>query len=293
MLCLSEWRLDPCWYNTPMKSLILIFSSALLTISTAAQPAPKPLARVPDIYRMIISMVEPAFPETSAAAGADGMPVSVRVVIDESGSVLAANCSADCHPLLKDAAEMAARSSKYRPLMRDGQPVRYDGFLSYTYVVSRIDWARFGTSLESTRQFDNISLYPVAQMLSKTYSDEKSRLLALDTKGTELEMRWKVIREVEDSIRSKLKGRDLWRFETSMALRRVTFWAMAGERTNRVDLQKAISELPRFIDAAPEGVSAELIQQLTDVSKFKVSEEMPEKELREALMKMTRNIRID
>ncbi len=280
-----------------MRRLFLFPIGFIVLFCTAAagqEPGPsKSRISVPDINGMAISLVKPAFPETAVAAAADGAGVSLKVVVDENGNVISARCSLNCHPMLKDAAELAAATSKFRPLTKDGQAVTYEGILLYTFVVDRVDWFRFGTALESTRQFDNISVGPVAEMLSSRFSDERARLLSLDARGVDLETRWKVIREVESALKGKLKGSDRWSFEIAMALRRITFWTMAGERTDRVELQKAIDALPKFIAGAPEGVSEQTIAALMTVSKYRVRDNMPERELRQAISEMTRGIRIE
>lgn len=264
-----------------------MFCSAISAQTTASLPS------VPDINGRATTFVKPEFPQTAVAVSADGLAVSLLVVVDEAGNVISAKCSLDCHPMLKDAAEIAAATSKFRPLLdKNGQAIKYQGHLLYTFVVDRVDWYRFGTAFESVRQFDNISVTPLAQILSARYGDERTRLLALDTKGTELETRWKVMREVEGSLKGKLKGGELWRFEIGMALRLVTFWTMAGERTNRVDLQAAIDRLPKIIAAAPDDIPAATIEALTTVSKYRVPAELPERELRQAINTMTRGIRI-
>ncbi len=273
-----------------MKTLIvsLIFAAAAF-----GQSEPTRYPMVPDINAMAVNLVKPAFPETAVAVGADGEGVNLRVVVDENGNVILAKCSVNCHPMLREAAELAASLSKFRPLTKDGVATRYEGSLHYAFVIERVDWARFGTFLESARQFDNISVGPASQILSNAYKDEKEQLVALDKKGTTLETRWRVMREVEATLKSKLKGRDLWRFETAMALRRITFWTMAGEMTNRADLQKAIDALPKHIAAAPEGVSPQLLDQLREVAKYRVSAELPERDLRQAIRTMAGSIRID
>jgi len=277
------------------KGLLYSFIVTVLlhTAVTGQNPASTPRISVPDINGMAISLVKPAFPETAVAAQADGSAVSLFVAVDENGNVISAKCSLNCHPMLKDAAELAASTSKFKPLIKDGQAVKYDGILLYSFVVDRIDWFRFGTSLESVRQFDNITAGPAAQILSTKFAQEKTQLLSLDAKGVDLETRWKVIREVEGLLKEKLTGGDLWRFEIAMALRRVTFWTMAGERTDRAQLQTAIDNLPKFIAGAPEGVSERTIEALTAVSKYRVPAELPERELRQAISNMTRSIRIE
>lgn len=269
----------------------LIFAFSLFT-SAIGQTQPAPRIVVPDINGRATSLVKPAFPETAVAVGADGSGVTLKVVVDEGGNVISAQCSLNCHPMLKDAAELAAATSKFQPLIKDGRAVKYEGILIYTFVVDRVDWYRFGTSFESVRQFDNISLGPAANILPVRYADEKARLLALDAKGVDLETRWKVMREVEGELKKKLKNGDLWRFEIGMALRLVTFWTMAGELTNRAEMQKAIDALPKYIERAPADIPADTLGALTEVSKYRVPAELPERELRQAIMAMTRNIKI-
>jgi hypothetical protein len=277
-----------------MNRILVFFASVTYFFCagiSAQTPTPLPIA--PDLNVRATALVKPDFPQTATAAAADGQAVNVLVVVDEAGNVISAKCSADCHPMLKDAAEIAAATSKFRPLLdKNGQAIKYQGTLLYTFVVDRVDWYRFGTAFESVRQFDNISVTPLAQILATRYADERSRLLALDTKGTELETRWKVMREVESSLKTKLKKGELWRFEIGMALRLVTFWTTAAEQTNRNELRAAIERLQDIIAAAPSDIPTTTIEALTKVSKYQVPDELPERELRQAIISMTRGIRI-
>ena len=268
-----------------------IFAASLfLTGSFFAQSPQERPVDVPDLNGMAVTLVKPAFPETAVDVGADGESVIVRVVVDEHGNAVSATCSLACHAMLKDAAEAAALQSKFRPLLKNGAAIRYQGTLMFTYVVKRVDWFRFATAIESTRQFDNLSLGPVAQNLSADHAKEKASLLSLDDKGVVFETRQKVIAEVITSIRAKLKGMDAWRFDLGLALRRVSFWPQAAEAINRADLQKSINDLGAVISTAPEGVSEPLINALTVISKYKVSTDMPERELRKAISEMYMNV---
>lgn len=272
------------------KQLLLSLSIALIfSVFAAAQPSERPVD-VPDINGMALTLVKPAFPETAVAMGADGDGVSLKVVVDENGNVVSAVCSLSCHPMLKDAAELAALQSKFKPLKKDGKAIKYQGNLLYTFVVNRVDWFRFGTALESTRQFDNISLGPVGQILSSEYADEKTKLLSLDAKGVDYDTRQKVIEEVASSMRSKLKGMDLWRFNLALALRRITFWPQAGGPVDRIELQQAIDGLVPVISAAPDGVSEGLIKELTSISKYRVPAEISERDLRQAIANFYRSL---
>lgn len=295
MRCSAEWPLDTCCYNSGMhKNYLLspLIVVLFLVASTHAQTNARPPS-VPDINGMAITLVKPAFPVDAAVGEADGSAITLLVTVDEIGNVISAQCSLNCHPLLKDAAELAASTSTFRPLLINGKAVKYEGILLYTFVVERVNWYRFGTSFESVRQFDNLSLGPAAQILSVRFAEERSRLLALDEKGVELETRWKVMREVEGSLKTKLKENDLWRFEIGMALRLVTFWTMAGERTNRTDLQNAIDALPKLIASAPSDIPETTREALKTVAKYRVPVDLPERELRQTINNMTRNIRLE
>ena len=275
------------------KSFISTLTSVFfLSICVSAQTN-TPLPRVADINGMAITLIKPSFPVDAAVGQADGSGVSLFVTVDESGNVISAKCSLTCHSTLKDAAELAASTSRFKPLIIDGKAVKYEGILLYTFVVDRVDWYRFGTAFESVRQFDNISVGPMAQILSAKFTDERLRLLELDAKGVELETRWKVMREVEGKLKAKLKEGDLWRFEIGMALRLVTFWTMAGERTNRADLQSALDNLQRFITSSPVDIPGSTIDALKAVAKYRIVADLSERELRQAINDMTRNIRIE
>lgn len=271
---------------------VITFVLVLVAGFVAQVPQPTPLVKVPDVNGRAVTLVKPQFPDAAMAAGADGAGLTVKIVVDEVGNVVSAKCSLTCHPMLTDAAEIAAAASKFEPLIRNGNAVSYEGLLLYTYVVAEVNWFRFATALESTRQFDNISVGPVAQMLSKEYANEKAILLGLDAKGTDFEVRQKGIARVEESIKQKLKDDDLWRFELGVALRRVTFWPMAGERTNRTDLQNAINALAPIIAKAPDNVPEQIINDLKLLTKYHVPADLPESELRQAINAMTRNIRL-
>lgn len=272
---------------------LIAFAFGLVSAVFAQPPQAELPVRVPDINGMAISLAKPAFPETAVVMNADGDTTIVMVVVDENGVPVSATCSLNCHPMLKDAAEQAALTSRFKPLVVKGRAVKYEGTLHFTFVVERVNWFRFGTALESTRQFDNLSLGPVAQMLSPAFAEEKQKLLSLDGEGVDLEKRWKVIADVTTSVRSKLKDDDLWRFNLSLALRQISFWTMAAAKTDRVELQKAIDALPAVTAAAPEGTSEKLIDGLREIAKFRVPQETDERELRRSISELMRKIQTE
>ena len=269
----------------------LLWTFAFLAQAAAQSPAANRLLEVPDINGMAVSLVKPDFPEAAIDVDADGTTVSLRVIVDENGNAVSATCSLICHSMLKDAAEMAAIQSKFKPMTKEGRPVKYQGTLLYTFVVNRVDWFRFATAIESTRQFDNISLGPVAQILSPDFSKEKASLLTLDENGgADYNTRQKVIAEVVASVKAKLAGVDRWRFDLGLALRRITFWAQAGGPIDRVELQKAIDDLAANASSFPEGISDNLIKEISAISKYRIPPNISEIKLRRAILDLSRNI---
>jgi len=78
------------------------------------------------------SLPKPAYPPAARAVRAGGA-VSVQVLIDESGRVVSATAVSG-HPLLKAAAEGAARGARFSPTLLSGQPVKVSGVITYNFV---------------------------------------------------------------------------------------------------------------------------------------------------------------
>jgi TonB family protein len=71
------------------------------------------------------------YPPIARAARASGKVV-VRVTVDESGRVILASAMIG-HPLLRAAAEAAARQARFAPTVRGGRPVKVIGTLTYEF----------------------------------------------------------------------------------------------------------------------------------------------------------------
>jgi periplasmic protein TonB len=78
------------------------------------------------------SLPKPPYPPAARAVRASG-PVSVQVLIDESGNVVSASAVSG-HPLLRAAAVQAARSARFSPTQLSGQPVKVSGVITYNFV---------------------------------------------------------------------------------------------------------------------------------------------------------------
>lgn len=78
------------------------------------------------------SLPKPPYPPAARAVRASGA-VSVQVLISESGSVISASAVSG-HPLLRAAAESAARGARFSPTLLSGQPVKVSGVITYNFV---------------------------------------------------------------------------------------------------------------------------------------------------------------
>ncbi len=73
--------------------------------------------------------MKPDYPAAARANRVTGV-VNVAVKFDEQGDVVSAKAVSG-HPLLKEAAEQAARSSKFVPVLLNGTPVKVIGLVVY------------------------------------------------------------------------------------------------------------------------------------------------------------------
>lgn len=78
------------------------------------------------------SLPKPPYPALARAARASGT-VIVQVTVDESGRVTEARAISG-HPLLRAAAEQAARQARFSPTNLAGQPAKVKGVLSYNFT---------------------------------------------------------------------------------------------------------------------------------------------------------------
>lgn len=105
-------------------------------------PPPAPKATPPPVPKTVskgvlngsaTSLPQPAYPPAAKAVRASGT-VSVQVKIDENGNVVSASAVSG-HPLLKAAAEQAARRAKFSPTKLSGQPVSVTGVITYNFIL--------------------------------------------------------------------------------------------------------------------------------------------------------------
>ena len=101
-------------------------------------PKPAPITpKVTTVSKGVIngiakSLPKPAYPPAAKAIGASGA-VNVQVLIDEQGNVISATAVSG-HPLLRGAAQSAAKQAKFTPTKLSDQPVRVNGVIVYNFV---------------------------------------------------------------------------------------------------------------------------------------------------------------
>ncbi len=266
----------------------LISAIIALTASTAAfgqdRGEKERVYSVPDLNGRSTLLIRPEIPG-DLAVNEDGNTLIIKVIVDSNGDVISATCSMTCPRAAAGPAEAAAMASKFRPLLINGRAVKYDGTLMYTLAVERVNWYRFATALRSTYIFDNLSLGPVAAMLTNEFAGERRELQNLDN-SVELAVRWVTIEGVRDSIRGKLGGKDAWWFDLGLAMRDVTSPFQSDKKLDLSEVQAAISNLAKFVGSVPEEVPPATVEALRTMSIYKIDMAIPQQEVRRAIFKL-------
>jgi TonB family protein len=126
--------------------IVYNFVDGKATEADFPRPAMGVLKAVDETHRVVsggvvngraIEMPNPVYPPAARAVRAEGT-VAVEITIDESGSVTNA-VAISGHPLLRAAAEKAARGAKFEPTLLDGKPVMVSGILTYNFVMPKKD----------------------------------------------------------------------------------------------------------------------------------------------------------
>ena len=265
-------------------SAIFLLSTLTVVLGQDPELEKEQVYTAPDLNARATLLVKPEIP-SDAALKADGETLSVRVNVDGDGNVVSAKCSPDCPKAIAGLAEAAAMASKFRPLIVNGKSAKYDGTLLYSIALEKVNWLRFAYGLQSTYVFDNLSLTPIAAMLTNEFAAERAKLQALD-QGVELAVRWKTIKEVRESIKGKLQGKDGWWFELGFAVRKVSWQFQSDKKLDLNEVQTAISNLSKFVDSAPSDLSPQVIENLRKLSTYKIDPAMPPREVYQALTKL-------
>ncbi len=114
------------------KQTLLIIAILLSGISIInAQPDTKTISGG-ILNGKAINLPAPKFPAAAKAVGACGA-VNIKVLVDEEGNIFSTE-TVSGHPLLRSAAEKAAREARFKPTLLSGQPVKVSGILVYVFA---------------------------------------------------------------------------------------------------------------------------------------------------------------
>jgi TonB family protein len=137
VVALPQVRLSgaPQFYYS--KSLTLSIPSEIMPVNTVDEPPPpkpSPPVRVSKgvIQGEALAKPQPVYPSIAKQINASG-EVQVEVMIDETGRVMTAKAVSG-HPVLRSAAEDAARKWVFRPTILDGKPVKQPGILKFVFT---------------------------------------------------------------------------------------------------------------------------------------------------------------
>ena len=99
-------------------------------------PAPKPILKPVSggvLNGTALNLPPPTYPEAAKRMRTQGV-VTVDVILDETGKVVAANASSG-PPILREAAVQAALKAKFSPTKLSGQPVKVSGVINYKFAL--------------------------------------------------------------------------------------------------------------------------------------------------------------
>jgi len=147
----SVWRLEKGTVRTKSGSTINIVEDPVIPDDDDIDGNDKPIVEAPlpspgppgasggrtisggVLNGKAISLPKPPYPPIARAANASGA-VNVQVLVDEKGRVVTARAVSG-HPLLRAAAEGAARNARFTPTLLSGQPVKVSGVITYNFVA--------------------------------------------------------------------------------------------------------------------------------------------------------------
>ena len=116
----------------------LATSETVADIDRETTPPPPVIKKAPTmvskgvINGIATNLPKPAYPEPARLVNASGA-VNVQVLIDEQGNVISAH-AAGGHPLLRTAAESAAKRAKFSPTFLSQVPVKVTGVIVYNFI---------------------------------------------------------------------------------------------------------------------------------------------------------------
>jgi TonB family protein len=188
-------------YNLFAFCLLFVIGN-LFAVNALAQTPSQPISGGV-VNGKALKLAKPAYPPAAKAVRASGA-VNVQILIDEEGSVVSATAVSG-HPLLRAAAEQAARESKFAPTRLNGQPVRVSGVVVYNFVPAEtpLSWTQIGYRLAKagmTKDFgENFPASSIAAQIPSEWTEEKEKANLLAQKQQVNIMR----RKMEEAMKNR------------------------------------------------------------------------------------------
>jgi TonB family protein len=229
------------------------------------------------------SLVKPAYPAAARAVRAEGA-VNVQVTIDEEGRVISASAVSG-HPLLRAAAEKAARESKFSPTRLQGQSVKVTGVIVYNFVLPK------QTAQPESERLIPMGLVMFLTALKDIPGDEESDRILLDL-GNEMpaamktdkaqferlvsaksqDEKSKIIDEIVASMRRDLTGTDAWMVDLGKnwggAIGEAFRITDSEYRRDRQNFIKNLEGMNWLLESPPKGISEVSLDKIRAIAAY-------------------------
>ena len=263
----------------------------------------------------------PEYPAEAKAVKAAGA-VNVQVTIDENGNVISAAATSG-HSLLRASAVEAARQAKFSPTLLSGKPVKVTGVIVYnfvpnetvvapgentgkaSYIADTMKPIALGMMLNMLRSIktrvnpmhSDAELKSILSEAAVDFPDLKQELIPLTTiTELPLEQQNRIAGEIISSVKTKLRGMDIWRFDLGINFGEaiaIMFNALNEQgdfEINKFDKSVFKINLLKLKDAiysAQAGLPAELRQSFNDFAE-KIDEQklQSDQELADAMERL-------
>lgn len=255
-----------------------------------------------------LSLPRPEYPAAAQAVKASGA-VSVQILIDEGGNVIEANAVSG-HPLLRQAAEQAARQASFAPTMLSGQPVKVSGSIVYNFggadtnaggsgigatgiqVVKADDgennFVKLGTVFSIMKEWANAknssNLPAIFKNFAKGFpqlAEDFEPLESLDQNMPE-NAKNDLINTAFSSIKSKLSAPEAWQFDVGRQLGNImTNFKQSDSAQEKFDETQMKIELLKLRDLtfnAPPEISADVVEKLKTLANFADTQNLSDSE---------------
>jgi TonB family protein len=247
----------------------LFFTMALISLFALNAFAQKPETLSGGLLNSkATALPKPVYGQAAQAVRASG-EVKVQVMVDENGDVISASAVSG-HPLLRQAAEQAARLAKFATTMIAGQPVRVQGIIIYNFVLP-VNWHYVGLNLGDAEAEieDTEKLTRAVNELRALFPDETKALQAVIANFEKDEESGRsqtaAIVQVINSLQAKISAQaeDYWRFELGLTIGRVN----ASTLDNEV-LRENLAIFKHLYDTAPEKINEDTLDTLRSLGEM-------------------------